>query len=227
MPILLSRPWQIFGIDFSNTGQIGDTIGGLTAPFLNFFAAILIYKSFKEQVTANKIIQEEIRKSQKDKHYDSLLKESEKIEKDFHSFIFPIKGGENQNGFLLLYRFSDFFNQNYNKNYHEMENPNNEFRPYLMIIIQHISNLLNLIDRYKILEKDDPYLRTLLHNKIKSIYDLVWSGLRDFFNRKYCQIQPNDKELYLLYELLSKLFSQSGFLAKYFNESFSEGFKKI
>lgn len=50
-----TRPalWEAF--DFSNTGQIGDTIGGITAPLFNLIAAILIYISFNEQNKANKI----------------------------------------------------------------------------------------------------------------------------------------------------------------------------
>lgn len=38
----------------ATTGAIGDTIGGITAPFINLLAAILVYISFKEQIKANK-----------------------------------------------------------------------------------------------------------------------------------------------------------------------------
>jgi len=46
-------PW-----DFSETGQIGDTLGGITAPFISAFAAILVFVAFKEQVKANDLIKE-------------------------------------------------------------------------------------------------------------------------------------------------------------------------
>lgn len=46
-------------IDFSETGPIGDTIGGLTAPFINLLAALLVYKSFREQLNANEILSRE------------------------------------------------------------------------------------------------------------------------------------------------------------------------
>lgn len=42
-------------LDFSNTGSIGDTIGGITAPIINLFAAFLVYLAFREQVKANEI----------------------------------------------------------------------------------------------------------------------------------------------------------------------------
>ena len=41
------------GFNYSNSGQIGDTIGGITAPFINLVAAILVYYSFKAQTDAN------------------------------------------------------------------------------------------------------------------------------------------------------------------------------
>lgn len=52
---VLTRP-AIFGsLDFSKTGQIGDTIGGITAPLINLIGALLVFYSFKAQTKANKI----------------------------------------------------------------------------------------------------------------------------------------------------------------------------
>lgn len=42
-----------WGISFNETGAIGDTIGGITAPFVNLLAAFLVYKSFTAQIQAN------------------------------------------------------------------------------------------------------------------------------------------------------------------------------
>lgn len=50
-PILFSQFSSIFS--FEDTGQIGDTVGGITAPFVNLLAAYLIYKSFTAQIQAN------------------------------------------------------------------------------------------------------------------------------------------------------------------------------
>ncbi|RXM41479.1 hypothetical protein BOQ62_00150 [Chryseobacterium sp. CH21] len=47
-------------IDFTETGQIGDTIGGITAPFINVLNAILIYIAFTEQLKANNLLKEQI-----------------------------------------------------------------------------------------------------------------------------------------------------------------------
>lgn len=54
LPPLLTL--SAFWFDFSKTGEIGDTIGGITAPFINGLAAVLVFIAFKEQVNANKLI---------------------------------------------------------------------------------------------------------------------------------------------------------------------------
>src|SRR5689334_11243053 len=42
--------------DYSNTGQIGDTVQGLAGPFISAFSAVLVYVAFKQQVEANKLL---------------------------------------------------------------------------------------------------------------------------------------------------------------------------
>lgn len=54
-PIILTLPAIIDLFDFSNKGSIGDTIGGITAPFINGLAAVLVFLAFKEQIKANEI----------------------------------------------------------------------------------------------------------------------------------------------------------------------------
>ena len=55
LPMLLSLPAFLSYLDFSSTGEIGDTIGGITAPFISVFAAILIFNAFKAQIKANEL----------------------------------------------------------------------------------------------------------------------------------------------------------------------------
>jgi hypothetical protein len=55
MPILFTRAWGYYKFDDS-TGVIGDTIGGLTAPFIGLFSAYLVYKSFQAQIEANRML---------------------------------------------------------------------------------------------------------------------------------------------------------------------------
>lgn len=54
-PFLLTRPAFKDYLDFSGSGEIGDTIGGITAPIVNFVGSVLIYISFIAQNKANKL----------------------------------------------------------------------------------------------------------------------------------------------------------------------------
>jgi len=54
-PFIFTRTAWFDWIVFKDTGAIGDTIGGITAPFLNLAGAVLIYLSFSQQMEANKI----------------------------------------------------------------------------------------------------------------------------------------------------------------------------
>src|SRR4051794_28459324 len=63
-PFLLTRSWGL--IDFSNAGQIGDTIGGLTAPVSSLLGSILVFYALRAQIDANRIIQTQIENQKKD-----------------------------------------------------------------------------------------------------------------------------------------------------------------
>lgn len=56
-PFVLTR--QGF-ISFADTGQIGDTIGGITAPITSIVGAILVFLALRAQVLATKVTQEQI-----------------------------------------------------------------------------------------------------------------------------------------------------------------------
>jgi len=64
---------------YESTGPIGDTIGGITAPFINGLAAVLVYIAFKEQVKANQLVQDQFKKQEK-----------EDIRKSFESTFFQL-----------------------------------------------------------------------------------------------------------------------------------------
>jgi hypothetical protein len=51
-PLLLTQFTGIISFN-AESGAIGDTIGGITAPLVNILAAVLIFITFQEQVKAN------------------------------------------------------------------------------------------------------------------------------------------------------------------------------
>lgn len=75
-------------IDFTETGQIGDTIGGITAPFINILNAILIYIAFTEQLNANNLLKDQIAE-EKDKEKQRLENIKRLITFDIENNIIP------------------------------------------------------------------------------------------------------------------------------------------
>lgn len=47
-----------------NTGVMGDTIGGVTSPFVNGLSAFLVYLALKAQIDANKLVSDQFEKQQ-------------------------------------------------------------------------------------------------------------------------------------------------------------------
>jgi hypothetical protein len=64
-PFLLTRNGYI---SFSETGQIGDTIGGITAPICSLVGSILVFLALRGQIVANKITQKQIRDQKLEEH---------------------------------------------------------------------------------------------------------------------------------------------------------------
>ncbi len=69
LPLMLTQSgWGMF--DFSKTGEIGDTIGGISGPFIAFIAAMLTFLAFWIQVKANKVQTEQFGKQDSDTKID-------------------------------------------------------------------------------------------------------------------------------------------------------------
>ncbi|MCB2380449.1 hypothetical protein LGH70_22845 [Hymenobacter sp. BT635] len=50
LPALISQfYWEWPGVNFHDTGQVGDTIGGVAGPILNFVGLLVVYFSLREQ----------------------------------------------------------------------------------------------------------------------------------------------------------------------------------
>lgn len=77
-----SRPswWLTYDV---NTGVIGDTIGGIAGPILNFTGLIIVYYSLREQITTNKTqfkqIKDEVERGRNDREFDLSFKLVEKL----------------------------------------------------------------------------------------------------------------------------------------------------
>jgi hypothetical protein len=94
MSIIFVIPWAFTnetwftGVSFENTGNIGDTIGGLTAPFLNGLSAIQVFFAFREQIKANKLFHGMEQKKINLKKYNDLLSKVPDVKTDLKIGVF-------------------------------------------------------------------------------------------------------------------------------------------
>lgn len=104
--IVLTRPAFHPIFDFSETGGIGDTIGGITAPLINTLGAILVYLSFRTQIKANEIQKEalkaEIESNRNLNNFNVALSLFKDISNDFYQLEF-----DNNSGRAALKAFTD------------------------------------------------------------------------------------------------------------------------
>lgn len=73
IPICILAPivfTQLNIMSFNHTGEIGDTIGGITSPFINIMGSILVFLALRAQIDANLLIQEQIDNQERDKRLD-------------------------------------------------------------------------------------------------------------------------------------------------------------
>ena len=86
-------PFLGLNTDFTETGQIGDTIGGITAPIVGLLSIWLLYITFREQQKFN-ARQEEFQKQHADNTILSNLQEQRQAQ--VNSFCTNINGGKVQ-----------------------------------------------------------------------------------------------------------------------------------
>lgn len=96
--ITFTRPAFNNFFDFSKTGQIGDTIGGITAPVINLIGAVLIFISFKAQINANKIqfrlLETEIKNQKFDRNFQITLELFKELKEDFQNLEYKNNSGK-------------------------------------------------------------------------------------------------------------------------------------
>ena len=90
IPAILTQGESI--VDFTNTGEIGDTIGGIMGPFVAMIAAYLTFIAFWAQYYANKQQRDDIAKERFNQTFFSLMNMHEQIT-DSLEFTIPRKGG--------------------------------------------------------------------------------------------------------------------------------------
>lgn len=152
---LFTQPAFFESYDLSETGQIGDTIGGITAPFINLLGAVLVFLSFTTQNNANKILSEQ--------NSFSLLHELYKdLKNDFTNLSFSspsIKEGKEYQGKRALSLFANTLS----KRIDNINFPNNSFFDELLFLMGNFTILIDIIETSNITEEQKKYVLRLIH----------------------------------------------------------------
>lgn len=101
-PWLLTR--GLTNIDFTNTGQIGDTIGGLTAPFLNLLSVTLLYLTLKEQMKFNK---DQSKDSSEKGTVDALMRMHSILKRDISGFSYLDNNNKELKGYESIAEYKE------------------------------------------------------------------------------------------------------------------------
>lgn len=90
--------------------NIGDTIGGITAPILNTFSIIILYYAFNAQIKANKLLKEDLDIQKRNFHNDqinSLFQENININKTYYQEFLKTNNDKNNNDLFLKEIYDD------------------------------------------------------------------------------------------------------------------------
>lgn len=177
LPIFLTQfNWFI---SFDDTGEIGDTIGGVTAPFLSFFGSILVYLALKSQITANKQIQDQFSTQQFESQFYKMLDMhkanlsemniSDQLHgrKCFESMFYEFKYV-----YLTLYKIYEAHQKTYKWNFSKIELSNIAYKVFFFGIGSISNRLVNKV----VDEKYHPLLALLIESLNKFQKDYSFSS---------------------------------------------------
>jgi hypothetical protein len=88
---LVSGHYLFESYHLGDKGTLGDAVNGLSAPFISFFSAVLIYITFREQVKANKLLQSQWQ-------IDTFLKVFNDMNEKLKSFYVTSEDGTYEEG---------------------------------------------------------------------------------------------------------------------------------
>lgn len=84
-------------VSYEGTGQIGDTIGGISGPFLSLIGSALVFLALKAQVKANELVQQQIKAEELERNFRLIFEEIKELEKSINEFSI-VRITERENG---------------------------------------------------------------------------------------------------------------------------------
>ncbi|AZA91018.1 Uncharacterised protein [Chryseobacterium nakagawai] len=200
IPLVLIAPFlftRSFGIlDFTETGTIGDTIGGITAPIIGLIGAILVFLALKAQIQANILVQKQIESQEQDKKIENeslqLNKLYENLKSSIDNFSYTtLDTWEFANldnikliGSEAFYKlFQDFYCDSH---LNEDDLKTNPKITEVISILQICDTLLDKILKSNVYDKETLYLLTM-HQFIYRVFPRISSDYPNNIEIYYCE----------------------------------------
>lgn len=204
LPWVFTHSWFI---DFSETGQIGDTIGGIMSPFIAIIAAWLTFLAFLVQYKANIEQREDIAKER----FENYLFEMIHIQQDITNglLIEEITESDNSNH-IKSQRGRDVFQFIYETASDIIDFPNSTKNCNLKRALMEYDSLRINISKAKVMWCLDHYFRHL-YRIFKYINDADTELLDDKQKYQYSAIVRATLSQYELVLLFYNCFSQKNF----------------
>jgi hypothetical protein len=189
-------------LDFTQTGQIGDTIGGITAPIVNLLGAILVYLALKAQIEANLILKKQL---DDEKIKDGIQNQTDEINQLYYNLKESIDNfnyisfdsnefgqGQYMTGSEAIYKlFNDFYCDKCHLSDEELKG--NPKITELTSILEICDALITRIDKSSIPSKS--VMKTLTCHQFKYRVFPYLSTLQGNFKKHYCEDCKKDHGL--------------------------------
>lgn len=195
--LLIAAPFlftRIGFIDFTNTGQIGDTIGGVTAPIANLLGSLLIFYALQAQIDANRIVQEQIAKQtdtdSKKKAMQNLMDQFKILREDINEFEYItaveyFEGSTNKTTYLTRIGYDAFRQVIVGMKHFKSDNHGSifEVNPKLLevrSILIVIDNFTDKLQTTDIENGDREFLKNLISYQFNSKVKHCFDGMEEF-----------------------------------------------
>lgn len=180
-PLILTEE-SISFVSFKGKGEIGDTIGGITAPFIGLVSAILVYLALKAQIEANVQVSSQFQLQKfENQFYEMIRLHKENVNE------MSIKGYDNE--VVEFYRYTDLENEIFEKESFSEQGITSytSGRKVFVTMLTELKAIYEMVEA-KIPEDDDYELLSIS-------YSVFFDGLENF-ERFLTKESKKDKSIY-------------------------------
>lgn len=227
-PFLFTRSLGL--ISFENTGQIGDTIGGITSPIASLIGSILVFYALRAQIEANKLIFDQFEHQKKEEAYRKiniyLSEQLQIIREDVNEFNLTITTTSTHQGVktknTIAYKGNEGIIRFFNTLCQLPEQHNEESlmtmfpqSKQIATFLERIHFLLTKLEKAEITEEDKKYFYELINYTYETRFRQV---LESFEDHRFNNIEPCPncgskhkgipEEIYSQYDEINKLIKE-------------------